>query len=94
MVTATATSVTIVRRTAPVPDSRALPRNRPYNTGGCRRRRARRRTPRDGSLNVLLLHGNGWDELLLIGGAILLAVVVVRLTSRSGGDEPADTPES
>ena len=42
---------------------------------------------------MLLLHGSGWDELLLIGGAILLAVVVVRLTSR-GGDEPADTPES
>jgi hypothetical protein len=43
---------------------------------------------------VLLLHGAGWDELLLVGGAILLAFIVVRLTSRGGGDEPADTPES
>jgi hypothetical protein len=42
-------------------------------------------------MNILLLHGSGWDEFLLIGGAIALAVLVVKFTSRGGGDEPTDT---
>jgi hypothetical protein len=40
---------------------------------------------------LLLLHGNGWDELLLMGGAVALAVVIVKFTMRDG-DGPADTP--
>ena len=41
-------------------------------------------------MNLLLLHGSGWDELLLIGGAIFLAYLAVRFTSRGGDDEPTD----
>jgi hypothetical protein len=42
---------------------------------------------------LLLLHGSGWDELLLMGGAIALAVVIVKFTMRDG-DDPADSPTS
>jgi hypothetical protein len=40
---------------------------------------------------LLLLHGSGWDEFLLMGGAIVLAVVIVKFTMRDG-DGPADSP--
>jgi hypothetical protein len=39
----------------------------------------------------LLLHGNGWDELALTGGAVLLAVVLVYLTSRKKHEEDDET---
>ncbi len=42
-------------------------------------------------MSLLLLHGSGWDELLLMGGAILLAYVIVKFTMR-GGDEDSDEP--
>ena len=42
-------------------------------------------------ISVLLLHGSGWDEFLLMGGAILLAYVIVKFTMR-GGDEDSDEP--
>jgi len=44
-------------------------------------------------MNLLLLHGSGWDEFLLIGGAILLAYLVVRFTSRGADEEPEDAAE-
>lgn len=45
--------------------------------------------------SLLLLHGSGWDEFLLMGGAILLAFVIVRLTMRGSRDDPhdAETPD-
>jgi hypothetical protein len=45
-------------------------------------------------MSVLLLHGSGWDEFLLLGGAILLAFLIVRLTARDSGGGPNETPES
>jgi hypothetical protein len=40
---------------------------------------------------LLLWHGNGWDELLLMGGAVAVAIVIVKFTMRDG-DGPADSP--
>lgn len=37
---------------------------------------------------LLLNGGNPWDELLMVGGAILLAWIVIRLTTR--GDKSKD----
>lgn len=45
-------------------------------------------------MHLLLLHGSGWDDLLLIGGVIALAVIIVRFTSRGQDDDPADTPNA
>ena len=44
-------------------------------------------------MSVLLLHGSGWDEFLMLGGAIALAFIVVKITSRAGSDEPAEDAE-
>ena len=43
-------------------------------------------------MTALLWHGSGWDELLLMSGAILVAFVIVKLTMRGDG-ESDDTPE-
>jgi hypothetical protein len=43
-------------------------------------------------MGLLLLHAGGWDELLLLGVAILVAFVIVRLAVRGSGDDPGDTP--
>ena len=43
---------------------------------------------------ILLLHGNGWDEFLLLGGAILVAFLIVRVTSRDSADDPTDPPSA
>jgi hypothetical protein len=42
-------------------------------------------------MNVLLLHGSGWDEFLLLGVTILVAVVIIRLTTRGSGSGPDDS---
>ncbi len=42
---------------------------------------------------VALLHGNGWDELLLMVGAVGAAFVIVKLTMR-GGEDDDDAPSS
>jgi hypothetical protein len=41
---------------------------------------------------LLLLHGlmGGWDELIILAAGVLLAVVVVKWTSRSSHDEDED----
>jgi hypothetical protein len=55
------------------------------------RPKSRERRPRDEStMPLALLHGSGWDDLLVMGGAVLLAFVIVKLTTRGGGDEPVD----
>ena len=41
-------------------------------------------------MSVLWLHGNGWDELAMMGGAIAIAFLVVKLTTRGGQDEEED----
>jgi len=41
-------------------------------------------------MNVLFLHGGGWDELALLGVAILIAFLVVRFTTR--GDTHQEEP--
>jgi hypothetical protein len=41
-------------------------------------------------MNVLLLHGSGWDEFLLIGVTLLIGFLVVRFTMRPS-DEPGDS---
>jgi len=43
-------------------------------------------------MTLLLLHGDGWDEFILLGVAILVAFVIVRLATRGGSDGPEDTP--
>ena len=43
-------------------------------------------------MSLLLLHAGGWDELLLLGVAVLVAFVIVRLAMRGTGDGPGDTP--
>lgn len=37
-------------------------------------------------MNALLLHGNGLDELLYLAVAIVVAFVVVKLTTRDRGE--------
>ncbi len=62
-----------------------------YNTGDAgRRSRPRHLMVRD---MVLLLHGNGWDDLLLMIGAVAAAFVIVKLTMR-GGEDDDDSPTS
>ena len=41
---------------------------------------------------LLLLHGlmGGWDELIILAVGVLLAIFVVKWTSRSSQDEDAD----
>ena len=34
---------------------------------------------------LLLLHGNGWDELLMVAVGLVLAFAVIRLTGRQRG---------
>ena len=43
-------------------------------------------------MTLLLLHGSGWDELLLMAGAVVLAFVIIKVTMRDSGDGPADSP--
>ena len=45
-------------------------------------------------MSALLLHGNGWDEFLLIGGAVLIAFLVVKFTTRGADDEPGEPAEA
>ena len=42
---------------------------------------------------VALLHGNGWDDLLLMVGAVGVAFVIVKLTMR-GGEDDDNAPDS
>lgn len=39
-------------------------------------------------LNLLWLHGSGWDEFALLGGAVLLAFVIVKVTTRGDESDP------
>lgn len=41
---------------------------------------------------VLWWHGGGWDELLLMGGAVALAYLIVKLTVRGRSDEEDEAP--
>jgi hypothetical protein len=36
---------------------------------------------------MLLLHGNGWDDLVLMIVAVAVAFVIVKLTMRGGEDD-------
>jgi hypothetical protein len=42
-------------------------------------------------MTLLLLHGSGWDEFLLLGGAVFLAYFIVKMTSRGNSDDPDDS---
>jgi hypothetical protein len=35
---------------------------------------------------LILLHGNGWDEFALLGGAMLVAMLIVNFTMRRDGN--------
>jgi hypothetical protein len=41
-------------------------------------------------VKALLLHAGGWDELAIMGVAILLAIVIVKLTMRGQADDEPD----
>ena len=40
---------------------------------------------------LLLLHAGGWDELLMLAGALVLAFFIIKLTS-GGRSEEAEEP--
>jgi hypothetical protein len=39
---------------------------------------------------LLLLHAGGWDELLMLAGALVLAYFIIKLTSGGGSDEDSE----
>ena len=43
-------------------------------------------------MTLLLLHGSGWDEFLLLGGAIFLAFLIVKFTTRDPDSDTAEPP--
>lgn len=42
-------------------------------------------------MDPLLLHAGGWDEFGLMAAAIVLAILVIRFTSRGRGDDAEET---